>query len=232
MLKFASHFVLVLQRHCSWFGPYLSMFSLCLWTLRFSPTELSSFGKHIPPANRQGHVREDMEEASEAQQEIGESSYFTKWVVSSWDLGVRINVLQIPREGLAAQGVAEAFARGNVPVVHPHHTCRHDPNKCLPLIISTDSLSLPIYNKYGRKTSAGNRIQFLVQTHVSERFSDTHGNSITFVRLTSFGSDSEWAHTLTNKCWFLSVCFDSFTGIVYHQWWCFPKPANMRHSQG
>lgn len=62
--------------------------------------------------------------ASDAQQEIGERSYFTKRVVSSRDLGVGINVLQIPGEGLAAQGVAEAFAGGNVPIVHSHHTCR------------------------------------------------------------------------------------------------------------
>lgn len=100
------------------------MFSLCLWTLRCSLTEISSFRKHISPATAQGRIREDTEGASDAQQEIGERSYFTKRVVSSRDLGVGINVLQIPGEGLAAQGVAEAFAGGNVPIVHPHHTCR------------------------------------------------------------------------------------------------------------
>lgn len=68
---------------------------------------------------------------SDAQQEVGESSYFTKGVVSSRDLGVGINVLQIPGEGFAVQGVAEAFAGGNVSVVHPHYTCRQDPNTVL-----------------------------------------------------------------------------------------------------
>lgn len=122
-MHFAPRVLLILQSNCGGFCFfYLSMFSL--WTLRCSLTEISSFRKHIPPATAQGRIREDTEGASDAQQEIGERSYFTKRVVSSRDLGVGINVLQIPGEGLAAQGVAEAFAGGNVPIVHPHHTCR------------------------------------------------------------------------------------------------------------
>lgn len=31
------------------------------------------------------------------------SSYFTKWVITSWDLGVRINVFQVPGKGLTLQ---------------------------------------------------------------------------------------------------------------------------------
>lgn len=54
----------------------------------------------------------------------GESSYFTKWVVSPGDLGVGVDVLQVPGEGFALQGLAQGFAGRDVPVVHPHHACR------------------------------------------------------------------------------------------------------------
>lgn len=90
---------------------------------------------------------------SDAQQEVGESSYFTKGVVSSRDLGVGINVLQIPGEGFAVQGVAEAFAGGNVAVVHPHYTCRQDPNTVL--TVKTSALILfqrPFKKKYAMGT--------------------------------------------------------------------------------
>lgn len=129
---------LVSQTSCSWFCFYLCRFSFCIWMLRFSVTEILSFWKHISPASTQ----------VQTQREIGESSYFTKGVVSPWDLRVGINVLQIPGEGFAVQGVAEAFAGGNVPVVHPHYTCRQNPNanRCLPSNIWTDSLNASLKN--------------------------------------------------------------------------------------
>lgn len=37
------------------------------------------------------------------------SSYFTEGVVSPWDLGIRVDVLQIPGERFALQGLAEGL---------------------------------------------------------------------------------------------------------------------------
>lgn len=121
----------VLFHSCSWFGFYLCMFSFCLWMLRLRYCQ--SENTFLQQAHQRRHRRGGggVGGRSDAQQEVGESSYFTKGVVSSRDLGVGINVLQIPGEGFAVQGVAEAFAGGNVPVVHPHDTCRQDPDTVL-----------------------------------------------------------------------------------------------------
>ena len=50
--------------------------------------------------------------------------YLSEGVVSPGDLGVGVDVLQVPGEGLALQGLAEGLAGRDVTVVHTHHACR------------------------------------------------------------------------------------------------------------
>jgi len=55
-------------------------------------------------------------------------SYLPEWVISAWNLRIRVDVLQVPWEGFTLQSFPQGLPRWNIPIIHPNHTWRNTNN--------------------------------------------------------------------------------------------------------